>query len=87
MNEFFEECNRLVSQDRQESYGDSTDGAIKVMSIFNAYYGTSLPPSALHVMMIILKLHREGVSHKVDNNIDGANYFYLLNKLKERGVE
>ena len=79
-NEVFEEAAKLISGDRQSSYGDATETARRVGMAWAAILGLGepIPPYKAHSMMAMLKIVRGNQDPTWEDSwIDGAAYIGL----------
>lgn len=79
----FEEAERLLTTDRQDSYGNPDETARRVGMVWAGILGRGepIPPHQVHAMMACLKLVR-GVRNPthMDSWIDGVAYTALAYK-------
>jgi hypothetical protein len=87
VGECLQEAHRLITGDRNASYGDFYDECRRMATVLTALRGKDFSPIDVATMLVVLKLSREQNSHKRDNCVDGAAYFDLLNYTTEREQE
>lgn len=67
-------------QEKERQYGDFNEGIIKIVKIYNLLYSDSCINELMVLrVLVLLKITREGNSHKEDNIIDMIAYLDRLN--------
>lgn len=78
--EILDEAKRIITQDRQDSYGNPEDSFGVIADFWTTYLKGKGKLSAgidrldVSMMMELLKIARETTGHKMDNLIDMAGY-------------
>lgn len=80
MSEFFDECDRLVNNDRQDDYGDPVDNLERIAEVVSLVLDRDFSPRDVALFFICVKLTREGRLHKRDNLLDMACYAEILDR-------
>jgi hypothetical protein len=82
-----QEADRLVSGERQNDYGHPLDNFNKVAGLFSAFLGDKLkePVTAdeAGLLLVLLKVAREGNAPKRDNLVDIAGYAKVVELIQE----
>jgi hypothetical protein len=78
-----QEAERLLSSDREESYGPAPADAARFAAIAAAATGLDIRPEHYPVLMICVKLARQGHAHKRDNLVDIAGYASIAQEVHE----
>lgn len=84
MNDFFDECDHLVNENRQNDYGDPIRNFERIAEVATNVLGVILTPKDVALFFICVKLVREGQIHKRDNLLDLACYTEILDRLEGR---
>lgn len=80
-----QEADRLVSCDRQDSYGHPAEDFARTGRMWGAILGISdVPPEKVGLCMVALKISREVNKPKRDNRTDGAGYWKCVDMIQER---
>jgi len=74
------EADKLVNGDRQEAYGDAVKSLDRIAKLWSAILGKDIEGQEVGLCLVALKISRECGKHKMDNLIDGAGYFALIEK-------
>lgn len=80
-----EEAQRLVSRDRQGSYGHPLDDFTKTVRMWEVILGMpagTLVPEQMALCMVAVKISREMNAHKRDNLVDMAGYAATIEEIK-----
>ena len=82
------EAHRLVSQDRQSSYGHPLSDYTKVTQIFKALTGVSLSVEQALLFMVSVKFARLRTNMEIgklhhDSLVDALGYLACINMVKE----
>lgn len=80
MNQFFDECDRLVNNDRQDDYGDPVENLIRIAQVVSNVLDRDFTPRDVAMFFICVKMVREGKIHKKDNLLDMACYAEILDR-------
>ena len=76
------EASSIIHGARNESYGDHEREAERIAAYWNTHLGDklndALTPDDVDIMMILLKVSREGHKHKRDNLVDLCGYAALM---------
>lgn len=84
-----EQAQAIVDGARQDDYGNPEDSLSRIAEYWNVYLekelkpGCAMSPKDVAMMMVLLKVAREGHGHKLDNLIDGAGYFELAARCED----
>ena len=78
------EAERVINGERQDAYGNPEDSFTDIADLWGWYLGLSLTPSAVAVMMALLKFAREKHQHKRDNIVDACGYLALYSDIVDR---
>jgi hypothetical protein len=78
-----EEANFLVNGARQSSYDHPLDNFTRIAKIWSVILDKEITPEQVGLCMVGMKVARESFTHKQDNLIDGAGYFYTIQLVKE----
>ena len=79
-----EEANRLVSQDRQDTYGHPADNFKRLALMWQGVLGVEVTPQQVALCMVCLKVARESTRHARDNVVDIAGYARTLEMTEDR---
>lgn len=69
-----DEAKRIVCGDRDQQYGKPEDNFEKISKLWSYYLTYPISKGDVAMMMILLKVAREGEKHKNDNLVDIAGY-------------
>lgn len=69
-----DEARRIVCGDRDRQYGKPEDNFEKISKLWSYYLTYPISKGDVAMMMILLKVAREGEKHKHDNLVDIAGY-------------
>ena len=78
-----DEAGRIISQDREQQYGEATDNFGRIAVMWSAYLGDSIRKSDVAAMMALVKIARLANEHKDDSWVDLAGYAALGAELSE----
>jgi hypothetical protein len=82
-----QEAQALVYGDREKQYSHPIRDYGKTAGMWSAFLKEKLLPGAVItpeeavLMMVLLKVSREGFRHKRDNLVDGAGYFACAERI------
>jgi hypothetical protein len=77
------EAFNIVNGSRSVDY-KGTEGFEKISLIWNTLYPNKpLEPKDISMLMVVLKLVRESVTHKTDNLLDACGYLHFTNELNK----
>lgn len=82
-----EEAQRLVSGERNSTYGDAFSDFSRVGKLWGALLGIDVGPDQVALCMAALKLSREAFGPKRDNRVDGIGYLMCLEHVRQRQAE
>jgi len=74
---------KLVTGDRQDSYGHPLDDFTRAGKIWEAILGVPVSAEQVALCMVGIKISRQTNSPKVDNVVDGIGYFLTLAMVQE----
>ena len=80
MKSILQEAEEVTSGDRNEAYGHALDNHLDIAAIWSVILrkslkeGVNVSPEQAALMMIGLKIAREGHAHRRDNLVDMAGY-------------
>ena len=78
-----DEAKAIIEGSRQSDYGDAANNFERIASIVNSVYPDLMINAEQCCMVLIaVKLIREGYRHKRDNLVDLCGYAELMNRLK-----
>ena len=83
--DILKEAIELLNRDRAEDYGDLVDNFENIQTIANILLKKdriALKLEHVAIVMIAVKIAREGNKHKRDNLVDAVNYIQIYNTLK-----
>ena len=81
------EAERIVNGERQADYSDPVENFKHIAEIASAIMAKDITAEECCIVMIAVKLAREGHKHKRDNLVDLAGYVEILHRIKENEVE
>jgi hypothetical protein len=81
----FDDARDLMAGDRNDSYGDSVDNHRRIALIFSGILDQPVTAHQAALMMLGVKLAREGHRPKRDNRVDGAAYWAIADACVEAG--
>jgi hypothetical protein len=73
-----EEANSLVNGARQDYYDHPLDNFTRIAKIWSVILDKEITPEQVGLCMVGMKIAREAFTHKRDNLVDGAGYFYTI---------
>ncbi len=76
------EAEGLVNGDRNKAYGDPGSDFSKIASFWSNHLGYPVSARDVGMMLILMKIAREGHTHKRDNLVDIAGYAYCNSLLE-----
>ena len=83
----FDEANKIVnkrSSEKERQYGDFEEGMKRAAKIAQGCTGLPITDKHMYLILVALKLSREGYNHKQDNILDAIAYLGALdNTYKE----
>ena len=82
MYHFFDECDQLINNDRQDDYGDPVENLERISQVVSAVLDRGITPKEVALFFMCVKLVREGQKHKRDNLLDIACYAEILDRWK-----
>ena len=74
-------AKKIINGDRQDAYGNPEDCFELIKQYWSTYLKIKLTPAQVAMMMVFLKLAREGNNHKTDNQVDACGYLALYEDL------
>lgn len=81
------EADRLVSSDRQDSYGHPFDNYSRLAALWSVLFETDITPEQAALSMVLVKVAREMNTPKRDNAVDIAGYAKVLAMIHDRRRE
>jgi len=87
-SEILDTAAKLVSGDREASYGDKTQNHKNIADLWSAYLGVPISPGQAAIMMLLLKVARTKTgSGTEDNYIDMAGYAGVAGEINSKDKE
>ena len=77
------EAHRIVTGHRQDSYNHPLDNFTGIARLWSAHLNATVTAEDVALMMILLKIAREGFKHSRDNVVDIAGYAQCLDMVVE----
>lgn len=74
---------KLVTGDRQDTYGHPLDDFARAGKIWEAILGVPVTAEQVALCMVGIKISRQTNSPKIDNVVDGIGYFLTLAMVQE----
>lgn len=86
-NEVLETAAGLINGDRKEDYGDAFDNHQRIADFWNCYldHQTTITPSDVANMMILMKIARLMHTSKDDSYVDICGYAALGSEMSKGG--
>lgn len=81
--DFAKSLDEILSSRGQE-YGDSSRMLTKIAAMWSLILGHNITPKEVGLMMVGMKILREGQRHKKDNLVDIAGYAAILSDLFDK---
>lgn len=86
MYSILEEADKIIEGEKRDEYGSTQESFNAIANIWNGILrtgksGITITPQDVALMMIGLKLYREGYKHKIDNLVDIVGYTKCLGHL------
>ena len=79
-----DEAKAIVEGSRQSDYGDAANNFERIAAIVNSVYPElNITSQQCCMVMIAVKLIREGYRHKRDNLVDLCGYAHIMNEINE----
>lgn len=78
-----EEAHRIVNGPRRENYNHPLDNFTGIAKLWSAFKGVEFKAEDVGLMMILVKLNREGFRHQRDSLVDIAGYAQCVQILIE----
>ena len=80
-----EEATRLVSTDREKSYGNKKKNHTNIAKLWSAYLDKKVSPHDVAILMALLKIARTKLGdHTIDNYIDLVGYGAIAGELADK---
>jgi Domain of unknown function (DUF6378) len=81
-----DEARRVITQDRQDQYGEAEDSFGSIAQMWTAYKGVPFTSFDVSMMMTLLKVARASSNPKhVDNLVDICGYAALASEMVHDG--
>ena len=78
------EAQEILRGSRQSDYGDAANNFERIASIVNSVYPElDITSEQCCMVLIAVKLIREGYKHKRDNLVDLCGYAEIMNRINE----
>ena len=71
------EAVRLVSRDRQDTYGSPEENLTRIAAMWAGYLGHEVTAEDVALMMVLVKISRSKAGYSRDNAVDGVAYFMI----------
>ena len=85
--EILQEAERLITGDRQDTYGDARAMHGRIAAYWAAHLDHPVSASDVAVMMVLLKLARTKASpDHADSYVDGVGYLAIAGELATEGA-
>ena len=84
------EAKELLNGDRAVAYGDPVDNFKNIADVANVLLkrkGISLDREAVAMILVALKIAREGHKHNTDNLVDAVAYLQLMDTVADKEVQ
>ena len=80
-----EEATRLVSTDREKSYGNKKKNHTNIAKLWSAYLDKDVTPHDVAILMALLKIARTKLGdHTIDNYIDLVGYAAIAGEIVDK---
>ena len=86
MKSIFKEADEIVnkrSSEKERQYGDFKEGMRRAAKIAQGCTGLPITDKHMYLILVALKLSREGYNHKQDNILDAIAYLGALDNTYE----
>lgn len=81
--DIFDEARRLISTDRNDTYGHPLDDFSKTALIWQAILGVPVTPYQVALCMVGVKISRQVHLPKRDNLVDAIGYLGTITMIQE----
>lgn len=81
--ELAEQAIDLVYGDRNKMHGSPVDNYKRIAALWGAFLGVEITAEQAALMMVLLKIGREGTQHQDDNIRDAHGYLLVHGKIRE----
>ena len=79
------EATRLVSTDREKSYGNKRKNHLNIAKLWSAYLDKDVTPHDVAMLMALLKIARTKLGdHTIDNYIDLVGYAAIAGEIADK---
>ena len=79
-----EQAQRLVYGPRESSYGHPAEDYGRVARLWSVILGHEVTPAQAALCMVAVKIAREIHKPSVENRVDGAGYFAVVDRIRRR---
>lgn len=80
------EAIRLVSEDRNDSYGPPEENLQRIAELWQGYLGHPVTKEDVALMMVLVKISRSRAGYSRDNAVDGVAYFLIHDGMARHGT-
>lgn len=86
--EILKEAEKLISNDREKSYGNKLANHTNIAKLWSAYLDIGISPKEVAVMMCLLKIARTKLGkHHPDNYVDLVGYGAIAGSIANKKDE
>jgi len=86
--EIIEEAKRLVSSNREKTYGNKTKNHTNISTLWSAYLDKKISPLDVALMMALLKIARTKLGkHNADDYVDLVGYGAIAGEIADNSTK